>query len=84
MCMIAPRKRSAQATLLALTRFFSISNTFICNARLKLAKNHAKAKQQPEAEFLLFENHSPFSSTLSFKNNRRYSKMYKKTSTFVK
>ena len=36
------------------TRFF-ISNTFISNARLILAKNQAKAKQHPEAENLLFE-----------------------------
>ena len=34
------------------TRFF-ISNTFISNARMKLAKNQAKAKQHAEAEFLL-------------------------------
>ena len=40
------------------------------NARLKLAKNQAKAKQHPETELLLFENYSLFSSTLSSKNNR--------------
>ena len=34
---------------------FFISNTFISNARLKLAKNQAKAKQRPEAEILLFK-----------------------------
>ena len=34
---------------------FFISNTFISNARLKLAKNHANAKQHPEAELLLCE-----------------------------
>ena len=39
------------------TRFF-ISNTFISNARLKLAKNQAKANQHPEAELQLFENYS--------------------------
>ena len=53
---------------------FLISNTFINNARPKLAKNQAKAKKQPEAELLLFENYLLFSSTLSPKNNRRYSK----------
>ena len=37
---------------------FFISNTFISNARLKLAKNQAKAKQHPEAELLLSENFS--------------------------
>ena len=34
--------------LIELHAFF-ISNTFISNARLKLAKNQAKAKQHPEA-----------------------------------
>ena len=53
---------------------FFIRNSFISNARLKLAKNHAKAKQHPEAEILLFENYSFPSSTLSFKYDRRYSK----------
>ena len=33
-----------------------ISNTFIGNARLKLAKNQAKSKQHPEAELLLFKD----------------------------
>ena len=42
----------------------------ISNARLKLAKNQANAKQQPEAELLLFENYSHTSSTLSFKNKQ--------------
>ena len=51
---------------------FFISNTFISNAWLKLAKNQAKAKQHPEAELLLFENKSHSSSKLSSKNNRRY------------
>ena len=42
---------------------FFISNTFISNARLKLAKNQANGKQHHEAELLLFENnsHSSFS-----------------------
>ena len=44
------------------------------NAMLKLAKNQAKPMQHPEVEFLLFENYSLFSSTLSSKHNRRYSK----------
>ena len=33
------------------TRFFFISNTFISNARLKLAKIQANAQQHPVAEF---------------------------------
>ena len=53
---------------------FFVSNTFISNARLKLAKNQANAKQHPEAELLLFENYSHSSSTLSSKNNSTYSK----------
>ena len=67
------RKSSTIYICGALHAFF-ISNTFISNTRLKLAKNQAKAKQHPEAELLLFENYSISSSTLSSKNNRRYSK----------
>ena len=52
---------------------FFISNTFISNARLKLAKNQANAKQHPEAELLLFENCSHSLSALLSKNNT-YSK----------
>ena len=33
--------------------FFVISNTFVTNASLKLAKNQAKAKQHPEAKLRL-------------------------------
>ena len=55
-----------------------ITNTFISNARLKLAKNQAKAKQQSEAELLLFENYSHPSSTLLTKNNCTYSKKISK------
>ena len=62
---------------------FSISNTFISNTRLNLAKNQAKAKQHPEAELLLSEYYPLSSSTLSSKNNRRYSKICVKTSTSV-
>ena len=56
------------------TRSFFISSTFISNARLKLAKNQANAKQHLEAELWKFENYSHSSSTLSSKNNRTYSK----------
>ena len=48
---------------LSLHAFF-ISNTFISNARLELAKNRANAKQHPGAEPLLFKNihifHPPY------------------------
>ena len=49
---------------------------FISNARLKLAKNQANAKQHPKTKLLLFENYSHSSSMLS-KNNRTYSKKSK-------
>ena len=39
-----------------------------------MAKNQANAKQQPEAELLLFENYSHSLYTLSFKNNGANSK----------
>ena len=55
-------------------KLFLISNIFISNARLKLTKSQANAMQHPEAELLLFENYSHFSSTLSSKNNGTYSK----------
>ena len=47
-----------EVALLSYTLFF-ISNAFISRARLKLAK----AKQDPEAALLLFENYSLSSST---------------------
>ena len=53
---------------------FFISNALLSNARLKLTKNQAKAKQHHETELLLFENYSLSSSTLSCKNNCGYSK----------
>ena len=55
---------------------FFLSNTFISNARLALAKN--QAKQHPEDEILLFENHSLSSSMLSSKIDSRYSKKCRK------
>ena len=53
----------------AVVRAFFISNTFTSNARLKLAKILAKAKQNLEAELLQFENYSLSSFTFSSKNN---------------
>ena len=40
---------------------------------MKFEKNQAKAKQHPEAELLPLKNYSLSSSTLSPKNNKRYS-----------
>ena len=48
------------------------------NVRLKLAKNQTKTKQHPESELLLFQNYLLFSSTLSPKKTRRYSRKYTK------
>ena len=67
-----------QAVDYAKKYMFFISNTFICNAELKLAKNQARAKQHPEAEILLFENYSDSSPPLSSKYNRTYSKKWTK------
>ena len=58
------------------TRFFYITDTFVSNIRLKLAKNQAKAKQHTEAKILLFESFSLSLSMLSSKNDRKYSKKY--------
>ena len=41
---------------------------------MKLVKNQTNNKQQPEADFLLFESYSHSSCTVSYKNNRTYSK----------
>ena len=58
---------------------FFISNTFISNTRLRLAKNQAKAKQQSEAKMSFsVVNYSLSSSKVSPKNSRRYSKKYTK------
>ena len=54
---------------------------FISNARLKFAKNQANAKQHPEAELLLLENHSHSSSMLSSKHKKK--KISKRTSMSV-
>ena len=52
---------------------------FLSNSSVKFAKNQVKAKENPEAELLLFENYSLSSSTLSSKNNRSFSKKCIKT-----
>ena len=73
---ISDENRNLQYTLL------SVSDTLISSTRLKLAKNQAKAKQNPETE--LFENYSFSSSTLSSRNNMRYSnKLHQKTSAVL-
>ena len=60
-------------------RAFFICNTFTSNTRPILTKSQAKVKKYLETEILLSENYSLSSSTLSSKNNRRYSKKCAKT-----
>ena len=68
-----PNKTIAAFGLNDLTYTLFISNTFISNARLKLAKNKPNAKKHTEAELLLYENYLHYSSILSSKNNSSYS-----------
>ena len=49
-----------------------MSNTFISNAGLKLAKHQANAKQHPQAELLTSENYWYSSHTLSSNNTKTY------------
>ena len=70
--------------LLYIHVFFYINNNFICNARLKLVKNEANAKQPPEAELILFENYSHSSFMSSSKNNRAYPKKQASKSVFMR
>ena len=51
-------KKSCQRHATNLRHAFFISNTFISNTSLKLAKSQADAKQHPEADLFLFENFS--------------------------
>ena len=53
---VGSKKNAFSFASFELDAFFK-SNTFISNARLKLAKNQAKAKQHPETELLLFEDY---------------------------
>ena len=70
--MADPQHEESFSAIRFTTRFFFISNTFISNAKLKLAKNQANAKQHPEVERLTSYWHS--SSTLSSNNSRACSK----------
>ena len=60
---------------------YFISNIFISNASLNMAKNQAKSMQHPDAELLIFQNYSLFSPMLSSKNSR-YSKKGTKNNYF--
>ena len=51
-----------------------LTNTFMSNAKMKLAKSQPNAKQHPEAKLKLIDNYSNSSSTLLSKSNRTYSK----------
>ena len=65
--------REAFSVISFTTRFFLLSNAFIGNTRLKLAKNQTNAKQHHEAELLTSKNYWHFSSMLSSNNNMAYS-----------
>ena len=49
---------------------------------MKFAKNQAKAKQHPEVELLPLKSYSLSSSTLSSKNDKRYSEICAKNKYF--
>ena len=57
---------------------------FYKQPQAEIGKGQAKAKLQPEGELLLFENYSLSSSTLSSRNNGRYSKKCTKTISLFK
>ena len=61
------------STLMSCLHVFFISSTYK-QRQAEIGKKLGKAKQHPEAEYSPFDNYSLSSSTLSFKNNRRYSK----------
>ena len=48
-----------------------------------MAKNQAKAKEQPEAELLLFENYSISLFMLSPTTNMKYSKKFAKNQAYL-
>ena len=52
----------------------SISNTFISNARLKLATNQANTKQHAEPELLSYEDFHIIDPRYHPKSKRTYSK----------
>ena len=57
-----------------LSKIKQIHALFTNNTFAKITKSQVKAKQHPEAELSLFENYLLFSSSLSSKNNTKYSK----------
>ena len=65
------------------SRFLYKQHIYNQRARLKLAKNQAKAKQHPVSELLLPKNYLLSSSMLSSKNNRICSKYVWNTSASV-
>ena len=60
-----------------------MSNIFVSNKKLKLVKTQAKAKQNPEAVLLLFENICFLHPRYYPKNTKRYSKNAQKASASV-
>ena len=76
--VLKTKKQFWSLAIVELVHTFFISDTFINNAKLKLAKNQANAKQKPEAEFSLFGKYLHSSSTLSSRSHMTYSKKYAK------
>ena len=69
----------AKSTGFEISYTIFVSNTFVSNTRLKLAKNQAKSKQNPDAELLPFENYTLSPFMLPSKTDTRYSKKCAKT-----
>ena len=73
----------AKSTGFEISYTIFVSNTFVSNTRLKLAKNQAKSKQNPDAKLLPFENYPLSPLTLPSKTDTRYSKKCAKTRVSV-
>ena len=67
------------STFMSCLHAFFYKQHFYKQRQAETGKKLVKAKQHPEAEYSPFDNYSLSSSTLSFKNNRRYSKKCTKT-----
>ena len=82
-CGILEIIEMAKSTGFEISYTIFVSNTFVSNTRLKLAKNQTKSKQNPGAELLPFENYTLSPFMLSSKTNMRYSKKCAKTRVSV-
>ena len=73
---------SVLRNFLSTTRFFHKIH-FYEQRQAEIGKRIKQAKKHPQAALSLLENDLLSSSTLSFKNNKKYSKKYKKASISV-